>query len=59
MLSLLALCVSVRVGAGRAREAVDESMGVAREDDTTAGTEVALIARARRAVRSAADVGLE
>ena len=59
MLSLLALYLSVMAGAGRASDAVEESIGVAREEDTTAGTEVALIARARRTVRSAADVGLE
>ena len=40
-------------GPGRAKEAVEEIMGVARDDDTTAGTEVDLIIFARRAVSSA------
>ena len=40
-------------GPGLAKEAVEEIMGVARDDDTMAGTEVDLIIFARRAVSSA------
>jgi len=41
-----------RRGAGRASEAVDESIGVANDDETTAGDEVALINLARFMERS-------
>ena len=47
---------SARAGEGRAREAVDESIGVAVDEDITAGTDVDLIIFARRAVRSATEV---
>ena len=47
---------SARAGDGRARDAVDESIGVAVDDETTAGTEVDLIILARFAVRSATEV---
>ena len=47
---------SARAGDGRARDAVDESIGVAVDDETTAGTDVDLISFARRAVRSATEV---
>ena len=51
----LSLFRSTRAGDGRASDAVDESIGVAVDDDTTAGTDGDLIIRARLAVRSATD----
>lgn len=50
------LARSTRTGDGRASEAVDESIGVAVDEETTAGTEEDLIILARRAVRSATDL---
>ena len=47
---------SARTGVGRARDADEESVGVAVEEETTAGTDGDLIIRARLAVRSATDV---
>ena len=49
--------VLTRVRVGRASEAVDEIMGVARDDDTTAGTEVALINLARLSLVSGIGLG--
>lgn len=50
------LARSARAGEGRARDAVEESIGVAVDDEITAGTEVDFIIFARRAVRSATEV---
>ena len=47
---------SARAGAGRASDAVDDSVGTAVEDDTEAVAGVAFTILARRAVRSPRDV---
>ena len=49
------LTLSIRGGDGRAREAVEDNIGVARDEESTAGTEVALIIFALLSVRFAAE----
>lgn len=53
----LTLFLSNSGGIGRARDAVEESIGLASEEEMTAGTEEDLIISARLAARLANDMG--